>query len=489
MRTYRRLMMALILAAAYSVSAQVPFDISKAVPVKTVMNVRIGGSVGPPWYVREPCGFSNGDVLLVASTTGGRQFHTYPIIDTSIVDTKGWGNCYMPIDYDGIPPYEYMNANGRIERCSDSIDPLRHEKLDTVSCWTIIVNPNYSMDVDGDGYLDIVCDLLGGGVLAHVILGGPNAGRGCERVAVIRGFPHNYKSLKRAFFRSSSGRWRFVQWERGQSDLSPRMLLYDVGLKRIGNTFETTFTPLDSLYGGSSSLDDDPFGIVEEVVDTVHKKDYLLINHVVDFNNRTWAVERFDITQGMFGRTGERIMGYEFFDVQNFGHSLNTDVPVIGIPSTKGRCYCYADNITTPFAVFNPAGSGLQFGGGYVAINDQTGDGKPDIVLTGGSSDGRMAVITFDQTVGVAETTSELPTESTAQLVGDQLDVALATPVVVSVDVATIAGQQWTVVPPSTLDVGVKHYDVATLLHNRPSGAYFLRVRIGTRIISIPVIR
>jgi len=322
-----------------------------------------------------------------------------------------------------------------------------------------------------------------------VILGGPKAGKGCERVAVIHGYPNRYKSLKRAFFRSSSGRWRFVQWERGQSDLSPRMILYDVGLKRVGSTFETTFTPLDSLYGGSSSLDDDPFGVVEEVVDTVHKKDYLLIERVVNFSDRTWVVERFDITEGKFNSTGERVTGYAFFDLENFGHSLGTDVPVIGIPSSRGRCYCYADNITTPFAVFNPAGSGLQFGGGYVAINDQTGDGKPDIILTGGSSDGRMVVISFDQSVGVEQHSTDLPTISTASIVGDQLDVTLVAPDVISIDVATVTGQQWTVVPPTTLDVGNMHYDVATLLRNRPSGAYFLRVHIGARIISIPVTR
>jgi len=122
-------------------------------------------------------------------------------------------------------------------------------------------------------------------------------------------------------------------------------------------------------------------------------------------------------------------------------------------------------------------------------INDQTGDGKPDIVLTGGTVDGRMAVISFDQSVGVDENSTDVPTTSTVHLVGDQLDVTLVAPDVIWIDVATVTGQQWTAVPPTQADIGTTRYDVSTLLHNRPTGAYFLRVHIGKRIISIPVIR
>ncbi len=489
MRTYRRLMIALILSATCLVSAQVPFDISKAVPVKTVMNVRVGGSVGAPQYTASPCESPGMDVVTVSSTTGGRAFKTSPRIDTSLPTPLYWNSVFMQIDYDGVPPLEYMNVNGRIEHCEFIGDPSRRTRLDTVNCWTSNILPNYSMDVDGDGYLDVVCDLLGGGMLAHVILGGPNAGKGCERVAEIHGYPNRYKSLKRAFFRSSSGRWRFVQWERGQSDLSPIMMLYDVGLKRTGNIFETTFTPLDSLYGGSSSLNDDPFGMVEELIDTVHHKDYLLVERVLKWDPVTKGVERFDITDGRFAPTGEKVTEYSLAFCDNMGHSLGTDVPVIGIDTYRGFCYFYADNITTAFAKFSYNRTGLQPARGFTVINDQTGDGKPDIVLTGGTVDGRMAVITFDQSVGVDENPTDDPRISTASIVGNQLDVTLVTSDVVSVDVATVTGQQWTVVPPTTLDVGVKHYDVATLLHNRPSGAYFLRVHIGTLVVSIPVTR
>jgi len=484
-----RLLLALILAVTCAANAQVPFDISKAVPVKTVMNVRIGGSVGTPHFIPSPCGIVGRDVLSVGSSTGGLQLYTQPRIDTTAQSPRGLGLSFIPIDYDGVSPFELMNVEGRIDRCDGVDSVFRRVSIDTVNCWTPNIEPEYSMDVDGDGYLDVVCDLLGGGMLAHVILGGPKAGKGCERVAEIHGYPNRYKSLKRAFFRSSSGRWRFVQWERGQSDLSPVMMLYDVGLKRTGNVFETTFTPLDSIYGGSSSLDDDPFGMVEELIDTVHHKDYLLVERVLQWNPVTKGVERFDITDGRFASTGEKVTEYSLAFCDNMGHSLGTDVPVIGINTYRGFCYFYADNITTAFAKFNYFGTGLQPARGFTVINDQTGDGKPDIVLTGGTVDGRMAVVSFDQSVSVEENTSDVPAGSTARLSGDQLDVTLVTPEVVSVDVATVTGQQWTVVPPTTLDAGTKHYDVTTLLHSRPSGAYFLRVHIGARIISIPVTR
>jgi len=306
---------------------------------------------------------------------------------------------------------------------------------------------------------------------------------------VAANWPNRFKSLKRAFFRASSGRWRFIQWERGQSDLSPVMMMYDVNLKRVGNVFESTFKALDSIYGGGSSVDYDPFGRSEVMIDTVHHKDYLLLQHIVDFNPGTAALERFDITEGKLKSTGEKVTGYLFFDNENYGHSLGTDVPVIGITSYRGTCYCYADNITTPFARFIPTGTGIQPGRGFVAINDQTGDGKPDIVLTGGTVDGRMMVITFDQSVGVEDGTSDAAAESTARIVSDQLEVTVVAPALVSVDIATVDGRQWPAVAATQAEPGTVRYELATLLHGRPAGAYFLRVHIGERVVSVPVSR
>lgn len=265
--------------------------------------------------------------------------------------------------------------------------------------------------------------------------------------------------------------------------------MYDVNLKRVGNVFESTFKALDSIYGGGSSVDYDPFGRSEVMIDTVHHKDYLLLQHIVDFNPGTAALERFDITEGKLKSTGEKVTGYLFFDNENYGHSLGTDVPVIGITSYRGTCYCYADNITTPFARFIPTGTGIQPGRGFVAINDQTGDGKPDIVLTGGTVDGRMMVITFDQSVGVEDGTSDAAAESTARIVSDQLEVTVVAPALVSVDIATVDGRQWPAVAATQAEPGTVRYELATLLHGRPAGAYFLRVHIGERVVSVPVSR
>lgn len=481
---------AVLISMVRSGQAQVPFDISKAVPVKTVMNVRVGGEVGRPRYVPSPCAVLEFNVLTIGSSTGGRVFNTLPRIDTSAKAPRGLGLSYMPIDYDGLLPFELMNDNGRIDRCGDFDGQFHRVSIDTVNCWTPNILPNYSIDVDGDGYLDVVCDLLGGGVLAHVIIGGPNAGKGCKRVAVIRGHRHNDSSYAQKFFRSSTGRWRLLQWERGRSDLSPKMFLYDVGLSRVGNIFESTFTPLDSIYGGSSSLDDDPFSAAEELVDTIHHKDYLLLQHVIDFDPVTWAVERYDITEGKFRSTGEKVTGYSLSENDNLGHSLGTDVPVIGIGSSRGLCYCYADNITTPFARFIPTNTGIQPVKGFTVINDQTGDGKPDIVFTGGSTkEGRMMVVTFDQSVSVDESSEVVPATSTARLVGDHIEVMLTIPDVITIDVTTVTGQQWKAVPATPADTGTLHYDIVTLLRNRPSGAYFLCVHIGARVVSIPVTR
>ena len=79
---------------------------------------------------------------------------------------RAGGGSYIELDYDGVAPNEYMNINGRIDKCTSLNIPFQRLAVDTVNCWTANIEPEYSMDVDGDGYLDVVCDLLGGGELA-----------------------------------------------------------------------------------------------------------------------------------------------------------------------------------------------------------------------------------------------------------------------------------------------------------------------------------
>jgi hypothetical protein len=95
----------LILAvSATDLYAQVPpgYDLSQALPWRTVWKVTIGGfDPSKPRYHPNMCGLENQNLLSVGTSTGGRQLITHRRIDTNAPEPKGWGAGYVPIDCDG----------------------------------------------------------------------------------------------------------------------------------------------------------------------------------------------------------------------------------------------------------------------------------------------------------------------------------------------------------------------------------------------------
>lgn len=478
----------ILLAFTLPLQAQVPYDLSKAKEFRTVWKVLIGGQATEPHYIPGPCDNPGMDILTVGTSTGGRQFFTQPRIDTMAPQPEGWGSAYMPIDYDGVPPLEYMNINGRIDRCDGGSNPLKKTRIDTVNCWALNIRPAYPVDIDDDGHLDVICDVGGAGMTAHFIMGGPQWGRGCERVLSIPRVPREQTRAKVVFhslFKSANGRWRLVQKERDPSDLSPWMLLYDVAITRDGDSLKATYTKLDSLLGGSSSIDDDPFGNVEVLVDTVAKRDYVLIQRAVNFDPVIVAVERFDVTEGSLTSTGEKITGLTFVFNQNLGYQLKTDKPVIAITSSEGYLFCYADNIRQPFARMDSVEAFIY----WAVINDQTGDGAPDIVMTNDVNSSVLRLISLDPTVSVNEDPKPDASASTARLAGDVLEVMLTTSLAVSADLVSTDGRMTPALMPVQGHAGQNRYDLSATLRPLPAGAYYLRVRMGGASSTIPVIR
>jgi hypothetical protein len=342
-----------------------------------------------------------------------------------------------------------------------------------------MLNIEYSIDIDGDGYLDALCDIGGGGYTARVILGGPQAGKGCQRLFAIPQIrSRSLYNATHAFWKSATGRWRLVQYEQDSSDLSPWLVMYDVDIHREGNTPVVNFTKLDSLYGNGRSMDDIPFGDAAGVVETAARKDWLLVMRRLGDAQRTWVLERIDATEGRFTPTGEQVTGVEFYQPWLGGYSLGTDRPVVTfhVPNS-GTAYAYADLLSRPFAIWNPAGSGVQPVGGRVAINDQTGDDKPDLVIAGGSSNGTVILLTLDSTATSANEEVQPQSSITARMTGTTLEIVLPGPAMVSAQLVTTDGKMFPALPPDMANAGVNRFDLTSSFEQHPAGAYLLRIR------------
>jgi len=258
------------------------------------------------------------------------------------------------------------------------------------------------------------------------------------------------------------------------------MVIYDMDIFRQDGRVQFRAVKRDSLHGSCTSLDDDPLGFSASVADTAAKKDWLIMFHRLSPTG-PWVLERFDITDGHF-LSVEQVTGISFSPIDNaLGYSLGTDRPVVRI----NNIFCYADNLRQPFAKW-PGTRGFA---GITAINDQTGDGKPDIVITGGPlENGTIDLYTLDPAVSVGDD-PQPPTAAPVRMMGDVLEVSLAMPAWVSVTIAGIEGRESSLLTPQEYPAGVYRMDLAPLLRSYPRGAYYLRVRVGDALHTINHIR
>ncbi len=345
--------------ATFTIQAQiVPIDLSQAVEFKTVWKMQLGGNVGSPFYVESPCGVEGLDFVV----GGGFAYFTQPRIDTTRVVPTAFGASLHVFDYDGIPPIEYVGFNGRVDRCNPDLDPFQKDRdIDNVNCWGRL-DIRFSGDVDGDGYLDVVC--AGDGTsAARIVRGGPLAGKGCERTFAVPA------TNAMEFYRSASGTWRMVQYAKetyggvGKPAIrEDKIILYDVLFSHVDNKVKVEYVKRDSVVGwinaGHDNPEDQSFNYdCVELTDTAAGKDWLLVYRRV-YEGFGWALERFDVTDGRFVSSGERVSGVELGNPWVAGYTLGTSKPVVSFHAmNKGTVYCYADNITQPFARWSPQGA------------------------------------------------------------------------------------------------------------------------------------
>jgi len=477
----------LLALSALPALGQEPIDTSQTRTMTVVWKNVFGGSMAAPMYFPNFCGKEGNDILVIASTKRGEFWKTRPKLDTTR-SVGAWPALYAkPIDYDGPPPHEYINHAGITFRCEGSGDIAQMVPIDTIGpdCWGgahTLLNAAYSADVDGDGFLDVVADIGGDNKTCRIIMGGPQSGKGCARVFPIDKFGgHDYRATK-AFFRSTTGKWRVVQYEADDDALSTALLIYDMDIFRQDGRVQFRAVKRDSLIASRATVNATPQFNCAALADTVARRDWLYVN-------RGDGLHRIDITNGSFAPTGEIVTGHQV-DFPNakwqFGYSLGTEKPVILL----GSYFCYADNIRQPFARWQSLGAIPPPVAGWCFINDQTGDGKPDLVVTGGGpQNGVMALYTLDPAVSVDDDPAPLKVTSSARMTGDVLELSLAGPVLVSAHIVGLGGREGQLLAPQQYPAGTSRIDLVPLLRAYPRGAYYLRVRLGDALHTINLIR
>ncbi len=124
-----------------------------------------------------------------------------------------------------------------------------------------------------------------------------------------------------------------------------------------------------------------------------------------------------------------------------------------------------------------------------VAINDQTGDGKPDLIATSGSPSGGIALYTLDPSITTVAETAPKESIDTVRMIGNSLVVLLAQPEFVSAQLVTTDGRLFPVLPPTQGVMGENSFDLTSTLMHFPTGAYHIRVRIGSKLSTINLLR
>ncbi len=467
--------------------AQVPIDLSQAKEFRVILSVDVGRGPGAPYVVTAPCENEGRDFVSVPSMGGGRSLFTLPRIDTNAAPPDGFRSTYMPIDYDGVSPHEYMNQNGRVDACASGVYPFQKSPLDTIQCWASYLNMERSVDIDGDGFLDILCNIGGNGATAWIIFGGPAAGQGCERMLLVPVVKSGNKyNITKAFYKSAVGEWRLIQQERDSLDRAPRLQMYRVTFTRTEGKPDITFTPLGRYQGEDVSQIDEPYGEICVVVDSINGTDHMLMDHRIGPPGSQWALERFDVTTGQIVSSGEVVSGYDFY-VDNYNdlqYTLGTSKPLIVI----GYLFCYVDDLSHPIARWNPKGSGTQPYVGMTAVNDQSGDGTPDLVVVGGGVNGTMVVLTLDSTSTAVHSEDGDSVRFNVRLLGAGVEVASSTDGLLTIHIAALDGRLVSSLPPIAVSAGVTSIDLEPQIRPLTSGPYFLRVSVNDQVNTISIL-
>jgi hypothetical protein len=244
------------------------------------------------------------------------------------------------------------------------------------------------------------------------------------------------------------------------------------------------------LYGNGNHLQDEPIGDAAVVVDTASRTDWLMAMRRLNNGPRTWVLERFDATDGRFTPTGEQVTGASFYEPWIVGYALKTTQPVVAFHATGvGRVFCVASDLAHPFARWSPQGALQPPVSGMVAINDQTGDGLPDLVAAGGTNDGAVALYTLDSLTSTLGEHSIAKTLPIVELIQHTLIISVDRPMLASVSLATTDGRHFPIVAPWQTREGTQRIDLGRHVEDLPRGVYFVRVTLDAAVHTLQFVR
>jgi hypothetical protein len=207
-------------------------------------------------------------------------------------------------------------------------------------------------------------------------------------------------------------------------------------------------------------------------------------------NFTQWVTERFDLTDGQFVASGDRVAGLEMLsttDMPSLGHSLGTPYPVFhSSTATDGQLYFSVYDLVHAIAYWRAGGSGVQPVAGRAIINDQTGDRMPDMVISGGNPAGLILLTLDTSIVAVAETPES---DLHASLSGSLLTIRTPIATSLTVEITTTDGKLLHGGEPRPINSGVTQIDLTETLIPLASGAYYLRVRTTRSTVTVPFLR
>ncbi|OJX57730.1 MAG: hypothetical protein BGO89_07095 [Candidatus Kapaibacterium thiocyanatum] len=481
------------------------FDTSRAEKLKRVWSMTVKGMSPYDVSYLQDLGGQRGFHVLAARFRLGREnvlWSTQPRVDTtSLFNWPGTEDAtrIYEVDYDDVPPHEYVTSDGMVWQCPSADRPLPLTPIDTLKRDSCINTPSFSADLDGDGHLDLITidTDASGNSMARIVVGG-FLGKGCMRVVTIDKPGYRRQRHLKAFFRSATGTWRIVQHEKNPYDLTSWLIIYDMEFYRHSGYMFARAVKRDSLHGSWTSLNEfGPFYTSVCVSDTVARKDWFIVQRRPDYTNPTYVfIERFDITDGRF-LSVEQVGTYGLvLSETHFSSGLGMGRPVIML----NEYFCYADNINQPFARWSVAApQDPTYGGStttLTAINDQTGDDRPDILATtsawskeyGGYANTVIALYTLDPAVSVEESPLPPGAASSVRIVGDGLELSLTAPAMVSAHIVGMDGREVALFTPTQYPDGTGRVNLAPYLRMHPRGVYVVRVRIGDTLHTVKLI-
>lgn len=295
-------------------------------------------------------------------------------------------------------------------------------------------------------------------------------------------------------YHGADGQWRMLQKvHNGEGAEESHLVLYNVNFSRTsprGADLQATFTPIDSLTVIPVSQAYPAFTVPVVVQDTVRKRDFMVLRYRPNFSQ--WVTERFDLTDGKIVASGDRVVGLEMLsttDMPSLGHMLGTSYPVFhSSTATDGQLYFSIYDLVHPIAQWLAGGSGVQPVAGRAIINDQTGDGQPDMVISGGDP-AALILLTLDTTIVSVDEQHLQSTDFSASISGTMLSVQTTRSCSITIDIAAVDGRAVYTSPLTPIEAGNFRHDLAPVLQPLAAGGYFVRVRCDEHMVTIPIQR